>query len=281
MNKLAVLAFTLLLMLSAMSWFLAKSSVNDYLKSQTILQGHYYSGQQTSVDQAIFSAEKNTATFLRLTLANLAGYMSENALIIDAVNVTLTSPKDTSQPQELKDGLRTSQIVTLSQVTLNTVTINIEQNEDNVSNLSTLLSLVTLQLAKDYPALYPELAAKLYAEKNPDLNAELITQQNTEKTTQPLTDVPPVKEEINKAILASKEDKRRKKLLGKAQTRIAIQAVEIKNLVLNITNNGKSQTYEFHHLPLGKIGGSNGLASNQVGGELLRLILETTQELAD
>lgn len=304
MNKLAVLAFTLLLLLSAMSWYLAKGSVNDYLRSQITLQGHYYSGQQTNVAQTNFIAEKNSAVFSKITLANVEGYAQEFALTVDEVTAKLVSPHDKSQPHQLKDGLRTSQIVTLSKLTLKTVTINIEQrtnnqgtnnkSTNNKNNITELIERVSLQLATDYPALYPKLAAKLYAEQNPDLNAEQYSEPNakpnrklnTEIAEQQPLIVSPAKEE-NKAVLASQADKLQKKLLGKAQTRIAIQEVKINKLIVRITNseqvsnqiNNQETTHEFNNIHLGAIGGINGLASNQIGGEVLRLLLQKGQTL--
>ena len=276
MNKLAVLALTLLLFLSAMSWYLAKGSVNDYLKSQVILQGQYYSGQQTNIARSIFSAEKNNAIFSSLTLANIDGYTQVNALTIDEIKANLISPTDNSQPQQLNDGLRTSQIVTLAKLTLKTVTINMEKRSDNKNNITELIERVTLQLAKDYPALYPKLAAKIYAEQNPDLNAEL----NNEVHVQPILVAKPIKE-TNKAVLASKANKQQKKLLGKAKTRIAIQLIEVNKLVIHITENKQSHTTEFKNINLGSIGGVNGLASNQIGGEVLRLLLQKAQVVSE
>lgn len=269
MNKLAVLAFTILLFLSAILWYLAKGSLNDYLRSQVELQGHYYSGQQAHIGQAKFLPESNSAQFNQLVLTNVKGYSQSNVLTIDEITATLATPLTSTHPQQVSRNLNTSQIITVEKLTLNKVTVTLEKHKPSVSNSSSniavLTELVTLQLAKDYPAVYPEVAAKLYAKEHPELDAKLINSA---------TEVAEPKKEINKAIIASKAEKKQKKLLGKAQTRIAVQAITINQLTLNIIDSEQTKVHQFNQVKLGTIGDTNGLASNQAGGEILRVLLE-------
>ncbi|GAA0821124.1 hypothetical protein GCM10009111_27650 [Colwellia asteriadis] len=272
MNKLAVLAFSLLLFLSAILWYLAKGSLDDYLRSQVILQGHYYSGQQTRIGQAQYIPETNIALFSQFSLTNLKGYTQSEALIIDKISAALLSPQESTQPQQLTRGLSASQIITVEQLTLNKVSVNFEVRDNSTSNIANLNKLVTLQLAKDYPALYPNVAAKLYAKEHPELDAELIKKSH-------VATAPNEKTEVNKAVIASKAERKQNKLLGKAKTRIAVQAIIINELTLTVTQNKQTKVYSFKGVSLGEVGDVNGLASNQVGGEILRRLLEKVQAM--
>ncbi len=77
MNKLAILAFTLFVFLSIMLWYLANGSLNEYIKSQIELQGHYYSGQKAGVIlgdfSTNFSTNSGTGEFKKISLLNLVG----------------------------------------------------------------------------------------------------------------------------------------------------------------------------------------------------------------
>ena len=79
--------------------------------------------------------------------------------------------------------------------------------------------------------------------------------------------------ENNQAIIASNEAKQKKRLLGKAITRVKISSVIIDELTLSVIHDNKTQTKQFKNIQLGSFGNKNGLESNQMGGELLKQIL--------
>ncbi|HCM48114.1 MAG TPA: hypothetical protein DIS98_11640, partial [Colwellia sp.] len=134
------------------------------------------------------------------------------------------------------------------------------------TNIEIVLKKISMQLAKDYPALYPQISAELYAKLYPERSEKLALEDlNTKKIVQEI--------EINQAVLASNEAKYKKRLLGKAQTRIIITSVIIEQLTLTIIKNNKTITKHLQNVELGSFGGENGLASNQLGGELLKKIL--------
>lgn len=290
MNKLAVLAFSILVGLSALSWYLAKGSLNDYLKSQVTLQGQYYSGQQTSVNFAILNEANGQTTVEQLYLTNLNGYQAPYVLTVDKVHTRMANPADSSEPQTLKDGLRTSQIITLANVSIETLTVFIEAQANQADALNTKLELkltnnieqllqkITKQLASDYPVLYPEVAAKLYAEQHPELNAQLILEASSEESNN-IVDAIASAEANNQAVITAKAEKKRKQRLGKAQTRIAIQQLNVEKFIIKTVKQGQTKTIQFNDVNFGALSDANGLASNQVGGEILRLLLSKAQTL--
>ena len=79
--------------------------------------------------------------------------------------------------------------------------------------------------------------------------------------------------EINPAIIASKEAKQKKRLLGKAQTRITIASLVIDKLTLTSIVDNKTITQHYTAVDLGRFGDDNGLDTNQLGGEVLRRLL--------
>lgn len=242
MNKLAVLAFTLLVFLSTMLWYLANGSLNEYLKSQIELQGHYYSGQKASVISADFSSSTGTGEFRKISLLNLKHHQAKHAVIIDIAQVELLR-----QPSQ-------HLLTTINKVTLNKLTLNIENNTGKISNIEQLIQKATTKLALDYPQLYPEKSAKLYAQNNPQLNADEYAKSNPQ--------VGPIIEHT-----------KAKKNRGKPQAKIKISAIAINTLELNILKNGVAKTIQFHDVNITAIGGEQGIVKNQLGGEVLLALL--------
>jgi len=243
LNKLAVLAFALLLFFSTMLWYLASGSLNEYLKSQIELQGHYYSGQKTTLALADFSSNTGITTLIQLSLANLNQYQAQHALIIDKVHVELS----TKQSQHL--------LTEISKITINKLTINIEKKSGTINNIDQLIHEISFKLANDYPELYPEISAKIYAESNPELNAEEYANKNPQAG--PFV-----------------EHTKNKKKRGKPQQRIIISGINIKYLELNTIQAGSTSSTQKHNINIATIGGFEGLVMNQVGGEILLHLLK-------
>lgn len=230
-----------------MLWYLAAGSLNEYLKSQIELQGHYYSGQKTTLALADFSSNTGIATFNQLSLANLSHYQAKNALIIDEVHIEVSTTK--------KQHLLTE----ISKITINKLTLNIEQKTNKINNIDQLIDKISLQLARDYPQLYPQISAKIYAKNNPDLNAEKYAKENPQ--------VGPII-----------EHKKNKKNRGKPQQKIIIATINIKNLELNTIQAGSTNSRQKHNINIATIGGVEGLVINQIGGEILLHLLKLTNE---
>jgi len=247
LNKLAVLAFALLLFFSTMLWYLASGSLNDYLKSQIQLQGHYYSGQKTTIALTDYSANTGTAQFKQLNLANASNYHTQHALIIDEVRVEV-SPQ---QPPYI--------VTQVNKITINNLSINIEQKIGSNSNIDQLIDHISLKLANDYPEQYPAISAKIYAAKNPTLNAEQYAQNNPQAG--------PMIEHTSP-----------KKKRGKPQSKIIISAITIKTLTLNTIQGDAIDTIQKHNIDITAIGGSAGFVSNQLGGELLLTFLSLANQ---
>jgi len=242
LNKLGALAFALLLFFSTMLWYLANGSLNEYLKSQVELQGHYYSGQTTTLNLADFAADTGITTFNQLSLRNLNNYQVQHALIIDEAQVKLSA----NQSSHL--------LVTISKVSINKLILNIEKKSSDDSNIKKLIQNVTLKLAKDYPEFYPAISAKLYAENNPELSAEKYAQSHPQ---------------AGPIITHTKQKKKR----GKPQQKIVISTIHIKTLELNTIQEGIINSTQKHDVNISAIGGKEGFEANQIGGEVLRHLL--------
>lgn len=242
MNKLAVLAFALLISLSSMLWYLANGSLNEYLKSQIELQGHYYSGQTAKVDLADFSSSTGIGEFTNFSLLNLDNYQTKQAIIIDVAHIMLV--RQPTQPL----------LTTVKNITINKLTLNKEMSSGNTSNIDQLIEKVSTQLAHDYPELYPHISAKIYAKNNPQLNAEEFAQDNPQAG--PII-----------------EHTKPKKNRGKPKGKINISTITINTVELNIINNGLAKKISLHDVNIAVIGGKEGVVTNQLGGEVLLALL--------
>ena len=225
-----------------MLWFLANESLNEYINSQIKLQGHYYSGQKTTVDLADFSSSTGTGEFKNLSLLNLSDYQAKHAVIIDAAYIALL--EQPTQPL----------LTTIKNITINKLTLNNETTPGKTSNINQLIERVSNTLAHDFPELYPDISAKIYAKNNPQLNAEEYAQNNPQAG--PIID-----------------HTKAKKKQGKPKEKINISTVTINTVELNIINNGLTKKTLIHNLKLTTIGGDQGIVINQLGGEVLLALL--------
>ncbi|MEI6895174.1 MAG: hypothetical protein V5789_11240 [Colwellia sp.] len=272
MNKLALLAFALLLFLSTLLWYLANGSLNDYLKSQVILQSHYYSEQQAQLKSANFSMDTGITQFNHFSLGNISGLTQPYVLTVDTISVQLA--KIPSRPLNSPSiSKKTTTVVNVELLHLGHLTAWSEVTPRGSSNVVELFNRIKIKLATDYPALYPQVSAKLYAQKYPERSEELALAARDNKLR------PEIKAETNQAIIASKKAKQKKRLLGKALTRVKINNVIIEQLTFIILKDGETLTKVFNNISLGSFGEGEGLDSNQLGGEILKQLLHKLVEL--
>jgi hypothetical protein len=268
LNKLAVLAFAVLLFLSSMMWYLANGSLNDYLKSQILLQSEYYSSQQATLLNANFSNSTGITHFTDFSLSNIDGLTQPQLFVVDNISAQL-AVVPTHQLDAPSIQKKTTTIVHVEELRFGNLQAWSELTNSNATaetNIDVLFEKISTKLAKDYPALYPQISAEIYAQMYPERNETLALEDlDTKQRMQEI--------ETNKAIIASNEAKHKKRLLGKAETRIIITSVIIDNLTLTIIKDNKAVIKQFKKVDLGRIGDENGLASNQLGGELLKRIL--------
>lgn len=245
MNKLAVLALTVLISLSTLLWYLANESLNEYLKSQIELQGSYYSGQQTKVDIANFSSNTSIGVFKNLRLFNLNSHSAKHALLIDEAHIELLTPP--IQPL----------LTTVKTLKIHKLTLNSETTSDKTNNIEELMIRIRSKLAHDYPELYPNISAKIYAKENPELNAEQYALNNPQAG--PII-----------------EHTKAKKQRGKPEGKINISAIIINTIEINIINNGLTENILLHDVKISSTGGDQGIVANQLGGEVLLSLLGLT-----
>lgn len=275
MNKLALLAFALLSFFSFMLWYLANGSVDEHLKKQVIVQSKYYSNQDTLVATANFSTETGIISFSDYSLKSLDGAFKPYMVTIETANAQLAeiAAKQLDSPSIQK---KTTTLIQIETLTLNNIVVWIEDNSIGNKNTKIVLEHVITQLASDFPVLYPEKSAELFAKKHPERNEEILLARE-ELTPELDTGTTLVKDKVietNQAIIASNAAKQQKRLLGKALTRIKIDKVILNNLTVNAYDGNTVNTQVFKQISLGKLGDKNGLASKQVGGELLKRLLE-------
>jgi len=225
-----------------MLWYLANGSLNQYLKSQIQLQGEYYSEQKTTLALADFSEQTNTAIFNQLSLENINSFQATDALGIDTIHVELAATQQNNSVTEI------------SNITINKLTINIDK-KDNTSNIEQLIKKISLKLANDYPQSYPAISAKIYAQNHPELNAEEFAKNHPQAT-------PDI------------EQAKRKKSREKIQQKVIISVINIKNVTLNVTEAGVSQSIQKHNIKIESLGNTQGLLVNQLGGEILLSLLK-------
>ncbi len=225
-----------------MLWYLANGSLNEYLKSQIEIQGHYYSGQKTNVTLADFSSSTGIGEFTNFSLLNLNDHQAKHAVIIDVAHIELV--KQPTQPL----------LTTIQAITINKLTLNIETSSGKTSNIDQLIQRISNKLALDYPELYPNISAKIYAKNNPQLNAEKYAENNPQ---------------AGPIIEHTKVKKKR----GKPQAKINITAITINTVELNIINGGLAKMIPLHDVNITAIGGKQGIITNQLGGEVLLALL--------
>jgi hypothetical protein len=229
-----------------MLWYLADGSFNEYLKSQIELQGEYYSGQKTTVSMVDSSSNTGVTTVNGLALKNFTLFQAKNVLDIDNIQIELSKTQDLHL------------ITQVSKISINKLTLNVEQTSEQ-NNIKQLIEKITSKLASDYPQQYPEISAAIYAKNNPDLNAEQYSKNNPQAG-------PIIEHTVSK------------KSRGKAQAKILISTIKIKTLELNTIVNGSTNTLQKYNLNIETIGKSEGLAPNQLGGELLLNLLKLANE---
>jgi hypothetical protein len=267
LNKLAVLAFALLIFFSTMLWYLANGSLNEYLKSQVLLQSQYYSGQKATLLDAKYKTEDGVAYFNQLTLANIEG--ASQPLLLSVGKITAQLAKTPTKKLNNKSiQTKATTIITIEKLLLSNVNVWSEVMLSGEESLEQLVNDITMQLASDYPAFYPEINAKIYAEQHPELNEKLAVNNTITANKKP---------ELNQAVMQAKQAKQQKRLLGKAQTRVIISSVIIEDATFTSIIAGQSINRHFKSIDLGRFGDKYGLDSNQLGGELLKAIISQLQ----
>jgi hypothetical protein len=232
------------------------------------LQSNYYSSQEAKLLSASYSDTTGITHFTDFSLSNIDG--STQPLLLKAENINAQLAKvPTRQLDSPSIQKKTTTIVHVEELRLGSLQAwseVIKKSDSGKTNLEVLLDQVNTKLATDYPALYPQISAELYAKRYPERSEQLALEALDNKQNEKAV-------ENNQAIIASNEAKQKKRLLGKAITRVKISSVIIDELTLSVIHDNKTQTKQFKNIQLGSFGNKNGLESNQMGGELLKQIL--------
>ena len=169
--------------------------------------------------KAEFSSDSGVSQFDGFSLANIAGSKQPGVLLIDKITAQL-APVAISQLNSPSVSKKTTTIIHIESLTLSHLQAWSENATHDNSNLVVLLNKISLKLAEDYPALYPEISAKHYAKSHPEQNEKLALDSHVITT------------ETNQAVIESKAAKKKQRLLGKAQIRVIISSIVIEKLTL-------------------------------------------------
>lgn len=248
-----------------MMWYLADGSLNEYLKSQVLLQGEYYSDYHASLSNASYQSNTGIAIFQQFILKNRQDFPSTKLMEVDNIKVSLTNKpiKYLNAPSIDK---KTTTLINIEKIHLANVNIWSTLTVDGKNSLNQQQAFIISKLAQDFPVLYPQVSAELYAKKYPE-RSEQLALQSREVTAQV------TKEETNQAIIISKQSKQQKRLFGKAKIRLKIASISIDQLSIHNIGQGSENVQHFTNITLGSLGGKHGLASNQLGGELLNSLI--------
>jgi hypothetical protein len=246
--------------LGAMSWLLADASLNQYLQSQVVLQGKYYTKQNVVLQSSEYSPDSGKGHFKGLQLKNTSELVNQNLLDADAITFSMA---------KFKEG---DKYIKVASVNIENLIINVEQSSlsnkasSTTNNIETIKAVILNQLANDYPKAYPEISAKKYALKNPELNADVYIEQHPQITPQ-----------INDGQKALPKPRKKKKR-GKQYTKIIAPALHINTLTINYFNGGELiQKVTKNNIKTYPIGGEAGIETNQLGGEILISLLNLVQ----
>jgi len=256
MNKLAVLAFSLLIFLSFMMWYLASGSLNDYLKSQVILQGEYYTGQTTHTNFVNFTANTGTGIFKELSIEGGNNSAIDKLLVIDDLSIELSQSNENKQGSraplinQTVDGKLPFSLIMIDKISINKLVINIDHNLSPTSNIENITQHIILKLATDYPQDYPEISAQRYAQANPELNADDYADSHP-----------------NSESIKAQEKKIKKR--SKPQQRFNIISIVIKTLEVNTFKDGIQRTQLKNNIEFIDVADKRHLVGNQLGGEIL------------
>jgi uncharacterized protein involved in outer membrane biogenesis len=98
MNKLALLAITILLFAGAALWFLAPDALNQYIKNQIETIGSQTTEQAVKVNQVDFRLTKGQATISGLSIANPQKYQQKHAFTLGTIELDVDVNSLTKTP---------------------------------------------------------------------------------------------------------------------------------------------------------------------------------------
>ncbi len=156
MNKLAVLAFSLLLFFGAMLWYLADGSLNDFIKGQVVLQGNYYTGQTTNVNDVNFNQASGTGILQGLTLSSKTSNnpnQQPTILNIDTAKITFNS------------NTLNSELIKIKNIEIDSLEVWLTEQEGHsptANNLVQLQQHIAAQLLTIIPEVKPSLPKPSY-----------------------------------------------------------------------------------------------------------------------
>lgn len=142
LNKLAVLAMSLLLFFGTMLWYLANHSLDEFVASQVVLQGEYYTGKKVTIEQVSFNLDSGRG---QLSQLNLLENDKSNDPIVTIKNAAITlSNHDT-----------TSLLVKVDNIIIDEVTVFL--NDKNANNIKSLDKYIKQQLISIIPEKKPDV----------------------------------------------------------------------------------------------------------------------------
>ncbi|MDN3653934.1 hypothetical protein QWY77_14430 [Thalassotalea ponticola] len=127
MNKLALLAATLLLLFGGALWFLASIDWNGYVRSQIEIVGSKLTDNPVRVERVDLTLKEGAGSVYGVTFSNPEQYQQPHALVIDETNLDIVIKSLSNQP------------IIIENVQLLGSQVFVEFNKNGSSNISELL----------------------------------------------------------------------------------------------------------------------------------------------
>jgi uncharacterized protein involved in outer membrane biogenesis len=146
MNKLAILAVSILVFCGAMLWYLASADWNGFIRSQVSLHGTAITEQTVAINDVSVQLDQGFIALTGLAINNPNGFSDNNALIVENIQITL-NPQNINQSPIVIDSL-----------VLDKVHVVIEYNQEKVSNYQQIVAQINNQIVN---------RASIKAQQNP------------------------------------------------------------------------------------------------------------------
>lgn len=146
MNKLAILAVSILVFCGAMLWYLASADWNGFIRSQVSMHGAAITEQQVALDEVSVQLDKGFITLRGLTISNPNGFSDNSALLVEDIQINL-SPQNMNQTP-----------IVIASIVLDKVHVALEYNQQQLSNYQQIVEQINNQIVN---------RASIKAQQNP------------------------------------------------------------------------------------------------------------------
>jgi len=171
MNKLAILALTLLLFFGGTLWYLANSELNANINARIIQVAEYYTEQKVDIDKVQIDLKKGVGKIHGIKLYNPSGYQEKYTLKIEQLSFNF-DPKGMN-----------AKVININNLKLNGSRFYIESmsnsNKKKVTNFEDLYQLLNSKIALIRDRKRQESEVFISSEKITLINSQIVSLLNT------------------------------------------------------------------------------------------------------